>query len=84
LKRKVICPLRCGKNHYVVFVDGTSNKTVASEHKSQSWWCDALTLCPRVTQNPKSFAWTNFSKIPVRCCQRYDYQAGFFGFWCER
>jgi hypothetical protein len=57
-QKETVCP----HHHYVVFVEGRPNKTVASEHQSQSWWRDALALCPRVTQDPKSFAWTHFFK----------------------
>jgi len=61
-RKKTGCPLRCDKNHCVVAIEGRPNKTIATEHQSQSWWRDALALCPKVTQDPKSFAWTHFVK----------------------
>ena len=70
-RKKTVCPPRSDKNHCVVAIEGRPNETIATEHQSQSWWRDALALCPRVTQDPKSFAWTHFFK-DSRDKQRQD------------
>lgn len=61
-RKRPVCTPRCDKNHCVVAIEGSPSKTIATEHQSQSWWREALVLCPRVTQDPKSFAWTHFYK----------------------
>jgi hypothetical protein len=61
-RKKSVCPPPCYKNNNVVAIEGRTSRFIATEHQSQSWWSDALALCPRVTQDPKSFAWTHFLK----------------------
>ena len=61
-RKMSVCPPPCYKNNCVFAIEGRPSRTIATEHQSQSWWSDALALCPRVTQDPKSFAWTHFLK----------------------
>jgi hypothetical protein len=43
-------------------IAGTHNEKVATHEQSLTWWRDALALCPGVTQDPTTFAWTHFCK----------------------
>jgi hypothetical protein len=45
-----------------VMIAGTHNMKVATHEQSLTWWLDALALCPGVTQDPTTFAWTHFCK----------------------
>jgi hypothetical protein len=46
----------------LVIIPRTHYTKVATREQSLTWWLDALALCPKVTQDPTTYAWTHFSK----------------------